>query len=126
MSITLDDKIHGQAQIDFGQSIPFSSKVARAFVMNTLTEFGAELPGVDEWEVSVTGNSILLEGDMSQAALRRILSLLEIPSTKFSSLKDEQTEESTEDLMPGKIAGLFSHGDKAGGRPGERNQNQFR
>ncbi len=96
LEITITDRVRGRAQIKFGKDVPFEAEVGRAFVLNSLTELQAEIPGIEDWNFSISGDSIYAMGDVDEVGLRRILSMLEIPTTKFSSLKDEDTEHEAE------------------------------
>ncbi len=99
LKVTLTDKAKADVQIDFGKPVSFSESIAKQLTLGALTRLQAELPGVDKWKFSVSGSSIMCSGDLSAEALRRILSIVEIPSTKFSSLKGQSTEEASEDDM---------------------------
>ncbi len=99
LRITITDKARAELQIDFGKPVTFNDRAARALLLGALTKFQTEIPGVEEWDFEVGGNTILCSGDAGPDALRRILSLLEIPTTKFSSLKDKNTDEATGDVM---------------------------
>ncbi len=92
LKISISDSARGRAEISFGQTIPFDADVAKALVLNALTNLEAELPGADNWVFRVEGSMITAEGDLDEEALRRVLSVVEIPSTKFSSLREEDTE----------------------------------
>lgn len=100
MEIIISDTATTRAHIDFGQDVPFDGDVAKEFVLAAMRRMEAEIPGVEDWNFSVSGKSIFAIGELDTDGLRRVLSTAEIPSTKFSSLKDEDTKsESTEDQM---------------------------
>jgi hypothetical protein len=99
LEITITDKATAKVQIEFNKPVTFNKTVAKELVLGALASFHAELPGVEEWKVTAGEKLILCSGDVSPAALRRILSMLEIPTTKFSSLKGQNTEEASGDDM---------------------------
>ena len=99
LEITFTDKVNGMARIDFAQAVPFNKTVAKALVLATLETKQMSLPGIDSWSFSVVDKSIVLEGELPMDSLRRLLSLMEPPSTKFSSLKDANVEEASGDDM---------------------------
>lgn len=108
LEITISDKVRGRFQVKFGQDVNFNADAAKEFVVNALTNLQAEIPGIEEWNFSISGDSIFAMGDLNESSLRRILSLLEIPTTKFSSLKDEDTEnEADKDTMAEKTYVYF-------------------
>ena len=97
--ITLTDKATSEVQIDFGKDINFNESIAREMTLGALKRLGAELPGVDKWKFTVSGSSVMCRGLLDSDGLRRVLSFVEIPSTKFSSLKGQDTEKSSEEDM---------------------------
>ena len=99
LRVTITDVARGSLQVDFDKPVTFNDRAAKGLLLGALTNLQAELPGVEDWDVKVSGNTILCSGDTEPDALRRILSMLEIPSTKFSSLKEQDTDEATGDVM---------------------------
>ena len=99
LEISFTDKATAVARIDFSQPVGLNKAVARAMVLAALDRMQMGLPDVDSWKCSVEDNSIVLAGDLSGDSLRRILSSAEPPSTKFSSLKDQNVEEASGDDM---------------------------
>ncbi|MCP4787931.1 MAG: hypothetical protein GY903_34430 [Fuerstiella sp.] len=99
LRVTITDKARGSLQVDFGKPVTFNERAAKGLLLGALTNLQTELPGVEDWDVKVSGNTILCSGDTEPDALRRILSMLEIPTTKFSSLKEQDTNEATGDVM---------------------------
>ncbi len=99
LKITLTDKINASARIDFSTPVGLSEMAAKGLVLQALESMQMELPDTENWNCSVSGNSVLLEGEFSTDGLRRVLSLMEVPTTKFSSLKDANVEEASGDDM---------------------------
>ena len=97
LEITFTDRATAMARIDFAQPVPFNKTVAKALVLTTLELKQMSLPGIESWDFSVVDKSIVLEGELPMDSLRRLLSLMEPPSTKFSSLKDANVEEPSGD-----------------------------
>jgi len=99
LRITITDKARAELQIDFDKPVTFNDRAAKALLIGALTKFQADLPGIDDWDFTASGNTILCAGEAGPDALRRILSMLEVPTTKFSSLKGQNTDEATGDVM---------------------------
>ncbi len=89
LRIAVAQSARGTLRVDFSDSPQVLGTQAKALVLETLDGFGAKLPGLDQWTAKTESKSIVLEGPLSTDALRRVFSLLELPSTKFSTLKDE-------------------------------------
>ncbi|MFN0198947.1 MAG: hypothetical protein ACKVT0_19535 [Planctomycetaceae bacterium] len=96
LEVSIRDTIKAKGRVEFDQTVPFKADVAQAFVLSVLDENEMELPGIEEWKFAVDGDTITFSGDLSNNNLRRVLSLLDIPSTKFSSLKDQDVEQPAE------------------------------
>lgn len=99
LEVSLTDKISATARIDFSEKVTLSSNVAKALVLAALDARQMSLPGVDAWKCSVVDKSIVMDGDLPMDSMRRLLSLMEPPSTKFSSLKDANVETASGDDM---------------------------
>lgn len=99
LEVSLTDKISATARIDFSEKVNLSSNVAKALVLAALDARQMSLPGVDAWKCSVVDKSIVMDGDLPMDSMRRLLSLMEPPSTKFSSLKDANVETASGDDM---------------------------
>jgi hypothetical protein len=95
LRIRLTDKAEADVNIEFGRPVKLSPVVAKGLFIQALDTMGMSLPGTDGLKCSVSGMTINLTGDMDPDALRRVLSLTEMQTTKFSSLKEEKIEESS-------------------------------
>ncbi len=89
LRIAVGQSAKGTLRVDFSDSPQVLGTQAKPLVLEALDAFGAKLPGLDQWTAKTESKSIVLEGTLSTDALRRVFSLLEIPSVKFSTLKGE-------------------------------------
>jgi hypothetical protein len=97
LKISFTDKVQAVATIDFSTPVQLNESIAKQLVLSGLNTMQMSLPGIEDWKCTVEGSSISIAGDLDNDALRRVFSLLEVPSTKFSSLKEENTESSSAD-----------------------------
>lgn len=97
LKVTLTDKIGASARIDFTDKVSLKGDDAKSLVLEALQTMQMELPDVQKWTCSVGTTFILLEGELSNNGLRRLMSLMEIPTTKFSSLKDAKIDNPSQD-----------------------------
>jgi len=95
LKIQLSDKAAADVRIEFGRAVKLSPEIAKALFIRALDTMGMSLPATDGLECSVSGMTINLTGDLDPDSLRRVLSLTEMQTTKFSSLKEEKIEESS-------------------------------
>jgi hypothetical protein len=97
LEITFTDTATATARIDFNETVSINKTVARALVTAALESKGMSLPGIESWTFAVVDKSIIMDGDLPLDSVRRLLSLMEPPSTKFSSLKDANVEQASGD-----------------------------
>ncbi len=79
MEVTVTDKASGQIRVDFDTNLTLSDAAGKALVLDALSEMAADLPGLDSWKATVTSQSIVMVGDLSDDALRRLFSMLQFP-----------------------------------------------
>ena len=83
-----------EARVDFGQNVESLRPVAKELVLAAMERAGAAVLDPQAWKVTVENKSIILRGTLSEAGLTRISGLLELPTTKFSTLaKESQSKE---------------------------------
>lgn len=93
-SVKIGSKAEGEFRIDFNSETAKFANFAKPMVLEIVDNLGVHLDDLEKWKVKLEGKSIILSGSLSNDGMRRVFSILEIPTTKFSELKDE-------DLSPG-------------------------
>ena len=93
--LAIDKSARGTLTVDFSESPQVLGTLAKPLVLEALNKFGAHMPDLDQWTAKIQSNAIVLDGTFSTDGLRRLFSLLEIPTTKFSTLKSEDVEKSS-------------------------------
>jgi hypothetical protein len=90
LRVQLSDKARGSLQVDFeGDAAAFGDQ-AKPVVLYALDELGVGIEELEKWKAIPLSNAIVLEGELTSSAMRKVFSLLELPSTKFSTLKDAE------------------------------------
>lgn len=92
LRIAVGKDAQAQLRIDFAKDVSPLQSVAKDLVLSVLNDFGANVDDLQSWKVDVKSTAIHMEGPLSQDGLRRVFSIIEIPSTKFSELKDTAGE----------------------------------
>lgn len=92
VQVALTDSAQGTISIDFSSRPSALQSVAKDLLMNILNDLEMGIPDLENWKSSVEGNSIQLRGELTDGGMRRLFSLLEIPSTKFASLQGESPD----------------------------------
>jgi hypothetical protein len=97
LAVNLEGSGRGTLRIDFGQRTGAFAALAKPLVLEAFDRFDMHLGELEQWTAKLEANSIVLSGPLSESGMRRIFSLLEIPSTKFASA----SEESASSISPG-------------------------
>ncbi len=92
IELSIGASVQAKSRIDFLEPITLSDANAKRLILEALDRLGSHIDDFDEHKFSVLGKSIIVEGDLSKGGLRRLLSVLEVPTTKFSELKEESVD----------------------------------
>ncbi|NOY29562.1 MAG: hypothetical protein GXP28_05110 [Planctomycetes bacterium] len=101
LRIAIGKEAQGQLRIDFDEDVTPLKSVAKEFIVKVLGEMGAVTEDLESWKLEIKGKTIVMRGKISQDGLRRVFSIVELPSAKFSLLKEEaeNSEEKNESLI---------------------------
>jgi hypothetical protein len=89
-TISLTDKAIGRLQVDFLGDTEILNPVAKQLILEVLDDHGASIEVMKNWTLETSRGTIALVGELDQSGMRRIGSVLELPSTKFTTNKDDQ------------------------------------
>jgi hypothetical protein len=95
LSIDFQSQPMAEARVNFGANIRAIKPIAKDLVFTAMSRLGIPVEDSKAWKVTVDTDSITLRGVLTEAGLRRISGLLELPTSKFSTLAKES--ESKED-----------------------------
>ncbi len=90
LRLAIDDEVQAELRIDFAKDVTPLKAIAKELVVAAVGDLGIEVVDMADWEAKVAGKEIRMMGKLSQDGQRRIFSIVELPSAKFSMLKDEQ------------------------------------
>jgi len=88
LRVAVGKNVQGQLRIDFAKSVTPIKAVAKEMVISALDDLGAHVDDLADWKLELEEQAITMRGPLSQDGQRRFFSVVEIPSTKFSTLKD--------------------------------------
>ncbi len=86
LAISVTSKIQGRLEIQFGTDPGALEKKAKDGIISAFQNFGVAFENMDHWTLSQSQNNLILEGELSISDLRKVMSLLELPSSNFSAL----------------------------------------
>ncbi len=101
LRIAIGDDAQAQLRIDFDKDVTPLKSVAKDLVVQVLGDLGAHTGDLESWKLEMKSKAILMQGKLSQDGMRRVFSIVELPSAKFSLLKDEgdAPQETNESLI---------------------------
>jgi hypothetical protein len=99
LRVQLTDKAIGSLEVNFAEDTALFGNDAKPLVMEALNKFGVGIDELALWRTTLRSNAIVLSGELSKPAMRKIFSLLELPSGKFSSLKGEEPAPDSPEVM---------------------------
>lgn len=91
LTMNVSNRIQGTLKFDFAHSVAPLGQLAKPLVLEALNRFQAGIPDLDRWNATLEDQSIILKGTLSTDGARRIGSLLQLPTTKFSDLKEVES-----------------------------------
>ncbi len=100
LRVAVGKDAQAQLRIDFGSDISPLKPIAKELVLSVLDDMGANVSDMESWKFDIKQQAIHMEGPLSQDGQRRVFSVIELPSTKFSQLKDTTGESQTPEETP--------------------------
>ena len=73
-------------RVDFAENIRIVEPFAKELVLAAMNRVGATVNDPSKWSTKVEENAIIFQGILSEAGLTRLSGLLELPTSKFSTL----------------------------------------
>jgi hypothetical protein len=95
LGVTFTDQISGKILVDFSRDATILTPIAKQMLLYILGERGAMIDEFANWDVSVTGTRITLEGKLSDSGLTRLSSMVELPTQTLTQEKKPQTAEAS-------------------------------
>jgi hypothetical protein len=91
LGVTFTDQVSGKILVDFGRDATLLTPIAKPMLLHILGERGAMIDEFANWDVSVTGTRITLEGKLTDSGLTRLSSMVELPTQTLTQEKKPQT-----------------------------------
>lgn len=85
LRIAIGEDCQGQLQVDFADDLSPVREHAQELVLQALGNLGMSTDELAKWDVSTTTRSIRLQGDLSPDAMRRVFSVVELPTADMQA-----------------------------------------
>ena len=86
LGITVGEKSIGAIRVDFKDAPTALAEVGKPMLIEILRRSGAMIDDIENWTPAVSGNTFLLQGDLSTDGTRRVMSVLELPASLAESM----------------------------------------
>jgi len=87
LGITLEKETVGAIRVDFAESPELLADIGKPLLIEVLSRQGAMIDDFENWKPSINGNSFLLRGTLSDSGTRRVMSVLELPSSLADAME---------------------------------------
>lgn len=98
LKVSVGSSVNGMLQVDFGKDVSPMHAKSKDLILDALNKYGLSIDELKTWKSKNGSTSLGIEGPLSTSALRKIVSLIELPSAKFSQLKGAEVSSSTPDV----------------------------
>lgn len=109
LRVSVGESLTGNMTIDFADDPSVLGQQAKAAVLQVLEEFGVHFTSIENWSFSSSGNQVRLTGELAIEDLRKMMSLLELPSTNFSQLADAEPASENDQAKVAKVSQDYYH-----------------
>lgn len=95
LRLSIEDEVRAELQVNFGNNVSLLKEVAKPLVIGALKDLGFQISELEKWKVRVDEKSFYFAGNLSDTGIRRVFSIVELPSSKFSMIKDQTSAEAS-------------------------------
>lgn len=96
LEVAVSDAASGRLRIHFSGDATLLKPVALPLLLEILGDLGAYVADVEGWRVTVEPKRITLDGPLSTAGMRRVLALVDSPTSTILASDHQQTSQSSE------------------------------
>lgn len=86
LKLSVSTHVAGELRIDFS-SRPLADSLVKPLIIETLDRHDLHLDEIEDWTATADDNALILKGRFTPEGMRRVGSLLQLPTTKFSDLE---------------------------------------
>ncbi len=93
LGIRIGERLSGKMNVDFGLDASMMADYAQPMLLAMLADAGATIDDLDYWDAAVSGKRVSIEGHLSNSAFRRVLSLVDAPTTPLRVVAESRVPE---------------------------------
>ena len=99
LGVTIGEKMTGALKVDFAEDVTMMKDYAKPLLLEALGNHGAMIDEFDSWQASVSGNRVMIQGELYDSGMRRVLSFLDAPPSLQPQPESSSSEQSEESLV---------------------------
>jgi len=88
LGVSVGQGVNGAIRVDFAGDITALKEIGPAMLLRALERQGAMIDDVTDWKAKFSGNTMIVEGPLSESGLRRVMSVLAVPPALAHSMDD--------------------------------------
>jgi hypothetical protein len=100
LGATFGDTTRGKLRVDFGRDASVMKEFAQPLLLKLLEDHGVMIDDFRQWTGKVEGAQFSIEGELSTAGRRRVMSLIDLPASPMMSRAKPAKEERTARVDP--------------------------
>lgn len=104
LGVTFGDRVGGSIRVDFSESPSALAENGKDLLIEVLENHGSMIEDFREWSPAVRDNTFRLSGPVSEAGLRRLLSVLVLPAPLAEALDEAQLSQDDSPESAARIA----------------------
>lgn len=97
--VLIDDHAAATLRFDFAENVAPLVGIEDTLFSLLTARLGASVRANEGWKVKAANKAVRANGELSVSGLRRLLSLIEVPTTKFSSLADAKPAPTEQEIV---------------------------
>jgi len=99
VTVSVTDKINAELRVDFSDDVAPLGNLAKPLIIEALDQFDTHISDLQYFDAELNAKSVVLKGPLSIEGLRRVGSLLEMATTKFSDLQGQTPTDSQTEIL---------------------------
>jgi hypothetical protein len=88
LGITVEADSNAAIRVDFAESPEILSSIGKPILLEILGRQGAMIDDLNDWTPSVSGNTFFMRGKLSPSGMRKVMSVLELPTSLSTAVQD--------------------------------------
>jgi len=94
LGIRIGEQPFAKLVVDFGDDVAPLSAIAKPLLLAVLADKGMQIDDLEEWKSEASGKTVSMSGSLTTSGLRRVLAVIESPTTSESAAAEPASQPS--------------------------------